>query len=255
MRLLILPAALLLGAALYTNFPQMQEILPTLLRRGYSHVCRLFLGKDGKADERSAQLVFFLALAASAIFLSAIHPLIAMAAAAPLFSGFALLPACAKVKQELHSGAFSKDIPEYERRVIAACAPLGDAFAHHIAAPLLLCALGLPLSLGCALGWVYMGLCAFDKEFPWCSRVLRPIRQAGETALVSLLLLCAGLVGRNPLRVGGKSASEKLMHLLCLEGDVDHAPIAGDITQSIFLCCLSAALLCGLLSAIILFLL
>ena len=253
MRLFILPAALLLGAALYTNFPQMQETLPSLLRKGYNHICRLFLRKDGQADERSARIVFFLALAALAILLSAIHPLAAIAVTAPLFSGFAPLPACAKAKQELHSGIFAKDIPEYERRVIAACSPLGDTFAHYVAAPLLLCALGLPLSLGCALGWLYMGLCSFGEEFSWSKHVLRRIRHAGESTLITLLLLCAGLVGRNPLRVGGKNASEKLMHLLSLEGDVDHAPIAGDITQAIFLCALSTALLCGLLTATLLF--
>jgi len=254
MRMLSLPAALLLGAALYTNVPSLREKLPAALRALHERIRRLFMDKDGKTDERSALLVFFLALAAAAILLCALHPIAAALTMAPLFSGFSPLPSCAKTKQELDSGAFSKDIPEYERLVVAACRPLGDAFAHHIAAPLLLCALGLPLSLGCALGWLYAGLHALGGDFPLCDPPCRRIRQAGDAALIAFFLLCSGLVGRNPLRVGGKSAGEKLMHLLSLEGDTDHAPIAGDITQGIFLCSLSAALLCALLTAVGLFL-
>ena len=37
------------------------------------------------------------------------------------------------------------------------------------------------------------------------------------------------------------------------EGDADgHAPVAGDVTQAVFLCCLSLALLCVLLGLVLL---
>ncbi len=250
MRMLALPAALLLGAALYTNFPKAQDALPAALRALLSKIRQLFTTKKGETDERSARIVYFLALAAAATLLCAVHPIAAALVMAPLFSGFALLPAAAKAKQELDSGRFSKNIPEYERRVLVACAPLGDAFALYVSAPLLLCALGTALHVGGALGWLYAGLIAVREELPAADTFLRPVKKAGDGAFTALLLLCAGLVGRNPLRVGGRGAGEKLMHILSLEGEIDHAPISGDILQAMFLCCLSTALLCGLATVI-----
>ena len=168
----------------------------------------------------------------------------------PLFSGFSPLPACSNTKQEFDSGRFSKDIPEYERRVIAACEPLGEAFAHRVAAPMLLCALGMLLHLGGAIGWLYAALCANRESIPFAGRILAYIERIGEGAINAILLLCAGLVGRNPLRVGGEGTKEKLLHILSLKGEIDHAPIAGDITQAIFLCCLCTGLLCAALTFI-----
>lgn len=248
MRILALPAALLLGAALYTNFPQTHEALPTVLRALLSKIRQHFTTNKGRTDERSALIVFFLALAAAPMLLCAVHPVLSSVVMAPLFSGFFPLPAAAKTKQELDSGMLSKNIPEYERRVLAACAPLGESFALFVCAPMLLCALGMILRVGGALGWLYMGFCAVDRELPAAAAILRPVKKAGGGAFIALLLLCAGLVGRSPLRVGGRSAGEKLMHVLSLYGEVDHAPISGDITQAIFLCLLSTGLLCALLT-------
>lgn len=62
----------------------------------------------------------------------------------------------------------------------------------------------------------------------------------------ALLLLCSGAVGRSPLRVAGKTAQEKLMSALGVD-DRDpaaHPPVAGDIAQGVFLCCLCGAVLC-----------
>ena len=249
MRILSLPAGLLLGMALYMNFPQAEDRLHAALRALLARVRLLFRKKDGETDERSARTVFFLALAAAATLLCAVHPLAAALLTAPLFPGFSPVPAAANAKRELDSGKFSKNIPEYERRVLDACAPLGGATALDVCAPLLLCALGTALHIGCAPGWLYMGLTAAREELPEAKRMLRPIHRAGEAAFIALLLLCAGLVGRNPLRVGGRGAGEKLMHALSLEGEIDHAPISGDITQAIFLCLTSAILLCCLLTA------
>ncbi len=250
MHMLALPAALLLGAALYTNFPKAQDALPAALRALLSNIRRLFTSKKGETDERSARIVFFLALAAAATLLCAVHPIAAALVMAPLFPGFSPLPAAAKTKQELDSGIFSKNITEYERRVLAACAPLGDAFAFGVCTPLLLCALGMILHIGGTLGWLYMGLAAVREALPAADKLLRPAEKAGEGSFTALLLLCAGLVGRNPLRIGGHGASEKLTHTLSLEGEIDHAPIAGDILQAMFLCLMSTALLCGLATGI-----
>jgi len=242
MRIFALPAALLLGAALYTNLPQAREALPAALRALLAKIRQLFTSKKGKTDDRSARAVYFLILAAAATLLCAVHPIAAALVMAPLFSGFAALPAAAKAKQELDSGAHSKDIPGYERRVLESCAPLGDAFALHVSAPLLLCALGMALHVGGALGWLYAGLCAVHDELP--QKALSFAWHIGNSALCAMFFLCSGLVGRNPLRVGGEGAGEKLMHLLSLDGEGDHAPIAGDITQAIFLCCLCTGILC-----------
>lgn len=250
MRMLALPAALLLGAALYTLLPRAEGIIAATLNALLAKIRQLFTSKEGKTDERSALAVYFLALAAAATLLCAVHPIIAAIIMAPLFSGFSPLPACAAAKQALDSGKFSKNIPEYERRVLEACEPLGEAFAHRVIAPLLLCALGMPLHLGCALGWLYAAARAVCSELPQAEKPLHAIEQTGEGAMNAILLLCAGLVGRNPLRVGGRGAKEKLLHILSLKGEIDHAPIAGDITQAIFLCCLSTALICGLATGI-----
>lgn len=250
MRMLALPAALLLGAALYTLLPQAEKWLLDALRALLAKTQQLFTPKKGATDKRSALIVYFLALAAAATLLSALHPIASAVVMAPLFTGFSPLPAAASVKHELDSGRFSKDIPEYERRVLAACRPLGEAFALRVNTPLLLCALGMVLHVGGALGWLYMGLTAVRGELPAADRFLRPVQKAGDGAFTALLLLCAGLVGRNPLRVGGHGAGEKLTHILSLEGEIDHAPLSGDILQAIFLCCLSAALLCGLLTVV-----
>lgn len=242
MRMLALPAALALGALLYTNLPQAEEKLAAALPALLARIRQFFTSKSGKTDDRSALTVYFLSLAAAATILCAIHPLAAALLAAPLFSGFSPLPAAAKTKQELDSGKFSKNIPEYERRVLAACTPLGEAFSKHVITPMLLCALGMVLHLGCALGWLYAGLCAVHDELP--QKALSFAWHIGNSAMCAMFFLCSGLVGRNPLRVGGEGAGEKLMHLLSLDGEGDHAPIAGDITQAIFLCCLCTGILC-----------
>ncbi len=250
MRMLILPAALLLGAALYSLLPALGDRLCGGLRALLRQVQRVFTTKRGRTDGRSALAVYLLAFAAAATLVSAIHPLFSALAMAPLFAGFSVLPQATAAKLDLDSGVYAKDAPAYERRVMDACRPLGGAFARGIAAPLLLCALGLALRMGGALAWVFAGLRAVREEAPAGEKALLAIERAGDTAMVILLRLCAGLVGRSPLCIGGQGAGEKLMHILSLEGETDHAPIAGDITQGVFLCCLCAGLLCALLTAL-----
>ena len=60
------------------------------------------------------------------------------------------------------------------------------------------------------------------------------------------MLLCAGAVGRNPLRTRGHGAQGRLLSILGIAGDGadTHAPMAGDIPQSIFLCGFASFILC-----------
>ena len=60
------------------------------------------------------------------------------------------------------------------------------------------------------------------------------------------MLLCSGAVGRNPLRTRGRGAQGRLLSILGIAGDGTdtHAPMAGDIPQSIFLCGFASFILC-----------
>ena len=108
----------------------------------------------------------------------------------------------------------------------------------------------MPLHLGGALGWVYAALRLLEIREPLFIRILALLERVGAAVAVFLLHLCAGLFGRNPLRIGGEGAAETLMHLLGLAGENDHAPISGDISQSAFACCLCAFLLCVFLTGV-----
>jgi len=250
MRILALPAALLLGAALHTLVPGAKTWINQRLCMLPGIIEQNAMKRRQHPDPFSTLFIYVVGLVIFPLLISILHPICAAIVMAPLFSGFSPLPAASKTKQELDSGSFSKNAAEYERRVLAACAPLGDSFAFGVCTPLLLCALGMILHIGGALGWLYMGLCAVRETLPAAHKFLRPAENAGEIAFTALLLLCAGLVGRNPLHIGGHGAGEKLMHVLSLDGEIDHAPISGDITQAAFLCLLSTGLLCTLLTGV-----
>lgn len=243
MRMLTLPAALLLGAALYSLFPAFRGQPDRAIRALIARCRRLFTTKRGRTDDRSALAVALLALAAAVILVGALHPAITSLVMAPLFSGFFILPQGAAAKQALSAGECAGEPAAYERRVLDACRPMGDAFAREVVVPMLLCAVGLPLHIGSALAWVYAGL-RCSQENAAAQAICRIVDQIGDRVTTFMLLLCAGLFGRNPLRVGGNGAGERLLHLLSLEGEVDHAPISGDISQGAFVCCLCVALLC-----------
>lgn len=251
MRILALPAALLLGLCLYLPLPRAAQFIGRALTRLYDLILRLFTRKDGKPDQAPALLCYLLLLAGLTTLLGAIHPAVSCVLMAPLFTALALLPSCAAVKQELDSGACASDIPAYEASVRKTCAALGLSFAGEVCAPLLLCALGMPLYLGCALGWMYAGLCAIRGQSAMARRIAAPIQRASDAVFCALMLLSSGAVGRSPLRTQGRGAGERLLSILGISGDGTdtHAPMAGDIAQGIFLCCLCAALLCLMLTA------
>jgi len=70
--------------------------------------------------------------------------------------------------------------------------------------------------------------------------------------LRTLLVLCSGLAGRNPLRTRGRDAKSRLLSILGIAGDGTdtHPPMSGDITQAIFICSFCAWLLCLVLTIV-----
>ncbi|MBQ8618406.1 MAG: hypothetical protein IJ418_13000 [Clostridia bacterium] len=246
MRIFAVPAAILLACCLYMPLPAAKDFLFRLIRRAYAAVLLPFTRRTGETDHAHAQLVFFLLLFGVLLLLGAIHPLVAMLLMAPAFTGLTALPACARVKDKLDSGAYARDIPAYESLVRSTCVSLAPAFIEGVVSPMLLCALGMPLHLGAAFGGVYTALHALDDQLPVAARFLRAVHRAAECVFVFFLALCAGAVGRNPLRTSGRCAGDRLLSILSIspEASDSRAPMAGDIAQGVFLCLFSSAILC-----------
>jgi len=242
--MLALPAAFLLSFALYMLLPSSEASIFKALRGAYNRV-------EARAGQHALPLfLLFLGLLASA--LGALHPAAAALVMAPLFTAPAVLPACAKVKDELDSGKYVRDIPAYEELVRTTCLSLAPAFLSGAAAPLIVCAVGLPVYIGCGLGWVYFALRLFHPQSHGAQCVLALVLRVCDKVFSFLLLLCAGVVGRSPLSSRGHDAKSHLLSILGIAEDSahTHAPMAGDIAQGIFLCCFCMALLCLSLTAI-----
>lgn len=252
MRMLALPAALLLACCLYLPLPRAAQLIERALERLYALALRLFTRRDGQTDDTSALLMYLLLLGGVLALLCALHPLLAAVLTAPLFSGLAPLPGCARVKDELDSGRYARDIPAYEALVRKTCASLAPAFTGGVIAPLLLCAVGTPLYLGCAPGWVFAALRLREADSAAARAILSRVLRISEAVFCALMVLCAGVVGRNPLRTQGRGAQDRLMNILGIAGGASdtHAPMAGDIPQGIFLCSFAASLLCIALTLI-----
>lgn len=252
MRIFAVPAALLLGCCLYMPLPRAKEIFSGLLVRGYERILSAFTRKSGQTDDSHALTVYLLLLIGVLALLCAIHPLVSMLLMAPVFTGLCALPGCAAVKLELDSGKYARDIPTYEAIVRKTCASLAPAFAEGIIAPMLLGALGMPLHLGAALGWVYTALVALHDRHVFAARVVMLVHRVSIRLFAFFMQLCSGVVGRNPLRVRGESLPDRLLNTLGIASNASdtHAPMAGDIPQGIFLCGFSGAILCFTLCAV-----
>jgi len=246
MRIFAVPAALLVACCIYMPLPAARDFLFRLIARGYAAALRLFTRRTGHADDMPALLSFLLLLAGALALLGAIHPLVSMALMAPAFTGLCVLPACARVKDELDSGRYARDIPAYESLVRKTCASLVPACIQGVVSPLCLGALGMPLHLGAALCGVYTVLMALSDTLPVAARVCARVHRISERLFIFFMQLCAGAVGRNPLRVKGSTTEERLLSILSIaDGDSDaHPPMAGDIAQGVFLCGFSCAILC-----------
>lgn len=252
MRIFAVPAALLLACCVYLPLPRAQIGLYSILRRLYSVFLRAFTRKSGQTDDAPALIAYLLVLGGALLPLAALHPLIAAAMMVPAFTGLSALPGCAKVKDELDSGAYARDIPAYESLVRTTCASLAPAFVEGVAAPLILCAAGMPLHMGPALGMIYAALCALAPQLPAAARISSSVQRVCERIFCAFMLLCSGAVGRNPLRTRGHGARQRLLNILGIAGNETdtHAPMSGDIPQGIFLCGFSSMLLCFTLCAV-----
>ena len=250
MRMIALPAAVLLGALLYSLLPQAEEWLSSGMNALLKHIRELIQRKTEKNAARLELIIALLIPAAAAFLLELIHPAVSALVMAPLFSFFALMPKCFSIKHELDSGKFVKDRDGYERNVLQGCVILGKALVPSLLAPLLLCAIGMPLHLGGALGWAYAAMLLITSPDPLCGRIHTLITRAADAVAAFLLRLCAGLFGRNPLRISGEDTEETMLNLLGLQEESDHAPISGDISQAAFACCLCAFLLCAFLTGV-----
>lgn len=252
MRILAVPAALLLALCLYLPLPNAGKWLHVAMRRLYALFLRAFTRKSGQADETPALVTCVLVLGGVLMLLSALHPAVAAVLMAPVFTGLCALPGCAGVKDTLDSGAYAGDIPAYESIVRKACASLAPAFVGGVAAPLLLCAVGTPLHLGPSLGMAHLLVHSLAPQQPTCARILHALHRLVERLFCAFMVLCSCVVGRNPFRTGGHGAEGRLLSILGIAGDRTdtHAPMAGDIPQGIVLCGFSAFLLCFVLCAL-----
>ncbi len=246
MRIFAVPAALLLACCVYMPLPAARDFLFRLIHRTYAAAARLFTRRTGHTDDAPALASFLLLLAGALALLGAIHPLVSMALMAPAFTGLCILPSCARIKDELDSGAYARDIPAYEALVRSACTDLMPACIQGVVSPMLLGALGMPLHLGAALCGVYMALMALSDTLPIAARACSQVHRISERIFAFFMQLCSGVVGRNPLHIKGASLQDRLLSTLGIAGDNSdtHAPMAGDIAQGVFLCGFSCALLC-----------
>lgn len=247
MRVLALPAALMFSLALYLPFPNAPQKLFGILHALYVRMLPIFTYKDGRVDEPLARGVLLFLLACIASLLGAVHPLLAGLIMAPAFTASASLPHAVNEKHMLDSGILSRDIPAYETRVREVCAALAPAFVEGCCLPLLLAAIGLPFYLGPALVWALLGIRALQPD----NRILFNLSRLSDVLFSSLMLMCSGMVGRNPARTHGLSAQTRLLSSLGIGEDGTHAPVAGDIAQGVFLCCFCTVLLTIVISLIV----
>ena len=171
----------------------------------------------------------------------------------PLF-GLSYIPQSGAVKRELDSGAYSRDIPAYESLVRETCAALAPAFVAHVCVPLVLMAVGLPLRLSAALGWGFLALSAVSNENEQADRLLGLLVRPADALFSFLLLLCSGVAGRSPFRIGGRDVKSRLINILGVAQDATatHAPVSGDISQGTFLCCFCTVFLCLVMTLLLL---
>jgi len=252
MRILAIPAAFLIACFLYPILPKAAAKFDRMLGGLYGQTLRLFLRKNGSADHAPALAMYLLLLCGVCALLGAIHPLCAMFLMVPLFTGLAVLPACAGMERELDSGKYANDIPTYEALVRESCASVAPAFLTGVCTPMVLCAAFMPLNMAAPAGYAYAALCALSGENEPAAKITGRIQRFTERIMIFFMTLCSGVKGRNPLNVRGKTARARLLSIVGIPGDGTdtHAPMAGDIAQAIFLCFFSTAIFCFTLCAV-----
>ena len=115
-------------------------------------------------------------------------------------------------------------------------------------------AVGLPLRLSAALGWGFLALSAVSNENEQADRLLGLLVRPADALFSFLLLLCSGVAGRSPFRIGGRDVKSRLMNILGVAQDATatHAPVSGDISQGTFLCCFCTVFLCLVMTLLLL---
>ena len=124
----------------------------------------------------------------------------------------------------------------------------------HPAVEAVLMAVGLPLRLSAALGWGFLALSAVSNENEQADRLLGLLVRPADALFSFLLLLCSGVAGRSPFRIGGRDVKSRLMNILGVAQDATatHAPVSGDISQGTFLCCFCTVFLCLVMTLLLL---
>ena len=253
MRLFILPAALLAAFCFYLACPQADGVFLAPLHALYGKTRRLCAAKDGSIDEPFALSMFLFLVLLIPSALGALHPIVSVLLLAPTCSAPAVIRAAGKAKRDLDAGVYANNIPVYEALVRDTCSALAPAFVLHGCAPLLLAAVGMPLYMGCGLAWCFLALQAVKDELSQAGKLFAGLSKIADKALTGLFLLSCGLVGRNPLLTLGRGAQNRLLSILGIQQDETetHAPVAGDISQAVFLCIFCLVLLCLLVSLVI----
>lgn len=253
MRLFILPAAILLALCLYLPLPKAAEWLAAALRALYGRAVSHCTKKSAKRPEDAALIACCICIFLITALISALHPIACAVLAAPLFMVWAALPACAQTKETLDSGAYERDIPTYENIVRSTCAALAGPFVSGMTAPMLLCAVGIPLHAGCAIAWVYLFLRSAHPRQRAPRLFVLLVRRASAAVTRAMLHLCSCAAGKNPLRARGDTPRTLLMNILGIAGDESdtHAPMSGDISQAAFVCILSSFVLGIMVSAVL----
>ena len=254
MRMLALLAAFALAFALYLPLPRAFDLLASGVRRMHPLFLRLYKNQGEALSAKYALACSVLIPAILLALLGLIHPALLALTMAPLFGALALVPRSAAVKRELDSGSHAGDIAAYEALVRETCSDFAPAFVTDACLPLMLCAIGLPLRIGGALGWMVLILRLLAPQSASAMRILAPLERAAQAVLHALMLLCSCLVGRSPFRTRGGDLSARLISILGIDADdpASHAPVSGDITQAAFLCCFCASLLCLTLTLVLL---
>lgn len=245
MRILALPAALLIAACIYLPFPRLVEIIAAALRGLYARFLRLFIRKNGHEDQEIALVLFMLIIGGLCQLAGGLHIIAAGALIAPALTTFSQMPQAASIKDQLDRGVYARSFGEYDARVRTACAALGASFVTDMCAPLLLAALGTPLHLGCALSGAYFTARTLTEHNPAARRVVRIVGLPAWQVMRVLMLLCSGLTGRSPFQVHGEDARTLMLSIIGITGDADetHTPVSGDIAQAIFIGLFAIALL------------
>lgn len=186
--------------------------------------------------------------------LALLHPTVeAVLMAFPLF-GLSCIPRAARSSASWIPARIPAISPRMNPSSARPAPRSPPAFVAHVCVPLVLMAVGLPLRLSAALGWGFLALSAVSNENEQADRLLGLLVRPADALFSFLLLLCSGVAGRSPFRIGGRDVKSRLINILGVAQDATatHAPVSGDISQGTFLCCFCTVFLCLVMTLLLL---